>query len=74
MNVNEINVHKSTLFLCLHNSFLKKLIPQHFNAVVRGVPPTEIGRRGFATMSSFLFHFCYRYHKRQTAMSHHVSA
>jgi hypothetical protein len=53
MNVNELNVHKSPLFLCLHNFFLKKLTPQYFSVVARAVPPEEIGRGSFATMSSF---------------------
>jgi len=70
MNVNEFNVRKRTLFLCLHNYFLKELIPQYFSAVTHAVTPKEIGRRSFASMPSFLFHFCYLYHKRQTAMSH----
>ena len=52
MNVNELNVHKSTLFLCLHNSFLKKLTLQHFSVAARAVPPEETGRGIFATMSS----------------------
>jgi hypothetical protein len=32
MNVNGLNVHKITLFLCLHNSFLKKLTLQCYSA------------------------------------------
>jgi hypothetical protein len=52
MNVNEFNVQKSTLFLCLHNSFLKKLTLQYFSVVVRTVPPEEIGRGSFPIMSS----------------------
>jgi hypothetical protein len=52
MNVNELNVHKSTPFLCLHNSFLKKLTLQYFSAAVRAVPSEEIGRGSFVIMSS----------------------
>jgi hypothetical protein len=42
MNVNEIDAHKSTLFLCLHNSFLEKLTLEYFSLVVRAVPHGEI--------------------------------
>jgi len=52
MNVNKRDVHKRTLFICLHNSFLKKLLPQNFSVVVHCVPPKEIGRRSFATLPS----------------------
>jgi len=52
MNLNELNVHKSTLFLCLHNSSLKKLTLQYFSVVVLTVPPEEIGQGSFTTMSS----------------------
>jgi len=44
MIVYKLNVHKSTLFLCVHNFFLKKLILQYFSVVVCGTPPEEIGR------------------------------
>ena len=52
MNVNERNVHKSTQFLCLRNSFLKKLTLEYFSVVVHAVAPEEIGSGHFATMSS----------------------
>ena len=52
MNISELNVHKSKLFLCLHNSFLKKLTLQYFSVVVRAVPREENGRGSFTTMSS----------------------
>jgi hypothetical protein len=52
MTENKLHVHKSALFLCVHNSFLKKLTLQNFSAVVRAVPPEEIGRGSFAIMSS----------------------
>ena len=68
MNINYLNVHKSKSFPCLHNSF-KKLTQQYFSVVVRAVPPEEIGRGSFATMSSFLFHSCYL-----NTWTHHVSA
>ena len=42
MNLNELNVHKSTPFLCLHNSFLKKLTLQYFSVVVCAVSPEAI--------------------------------
>jgi len=52
MNLNELNVHKSTPFLCLHNSFLKELTLQYFSAVVREVSPEAIGHESFATLFS----------------------
>ena len=60
MNVNELEVHKSTLFLCIHNSFLKKLTLQYFSVVVHAVPPEEIGHGTFTTISSLS---CYLYQK-----------
>ena len=39
-------------FLCLHNSFLKKLTLHYFSVVVRAVPPEEMGCGSFATVSS----------------------
>ena len=47
-----IKAHILSLSLCLHNSFLKKLIPEYFSAVTHAVPPKEIGRKSFATMLS----------------------
>ena len=52
MNLNELNVHKSTPFLCLHNSFLKELTLHYFSAVVHAVSPEEIGHENFTTLSS----------------------
>jgi len=52
INVNELNVHKSTLLFCLHNSFLKKLTLQYSSVVVPAVPLQEIGHGSFTTMSS----------------------
>ena len=52
MTLNELNAHKSTPFLCLHNSFLKKLTSQYFSLLARAVPPEETGHGSFATMSS----------------------
>jgi len=52
MNLNELNVHKSTPFLCLHNFFLKKLTIRYFSFAVRGVPPEAFGRGIFFTVSS----------------------
>jgi hypothetical protein len=60
-----MNLMYSTLFLCLHNPFLKKLTVQYFSVVVRAVPPEETGCGSFATMSSFLFHSCYLCQKRR---------
>jgi len=52
INVNEINVHKSTLFFCLHNYFLRKLTLQYFSVAVPAVPSGEIVHGSFTTMSS----------------------
>jgi len=52
MNINEPNVHKITLFLCLHNSFLGMLTLQNYSVVVLAVPPEEIVCGSFATLSS----------------------
>ena len=54
MNFNELDVHKSTLFLCLYNSFLKKSTLQYFSAVVRAVSPEEICR-GIFFFTHFIF-------------------
>ena len=43
MHVKKINVQKSTLFLSLHNFFMKELIPQYFIVVTHAVTPKEIG-------------------------------
>jgi len=51
MNLNDLSVHKSTPFLSVYNSFLKIFTLQYFSAVVRAVPPEEIGRGSFATVS-----------------------
>jgi hypothetical protein len=50
MNLNKINVHKSSLLPCLKNSFLKKVT--YIRVVVRAVQHDEIGHGSFTTMSS----------------------
>ena len=42
----------NVVFLCLHNSLLKKLTLQYFSVLVRAVPPKEIGAGSYATLSS----------------------
>jgi len=58
---------KSTLFLCLYNSFPKKSTQWYFSAVACAVPPEEIGRGLF-----FFTHVIF-IRKKQTAMSKHIS-
>lgn len=67
MNLNDLSVHKSTPFLSVYNSFLKIFTLQYFSAVVRAVPPEEIGRGLF-----FFTHVIF-IRKKQTAMSKHIS-
>ena len=48
MNLMSTKAHR----LSLHDSFLKKLTLQYFSVVVRAVPPGEIARGSFTTLSS----------------------
>jgi hypothetical protein len=48
MNLMSIKSH----CFCLRNSFLKKLTLQYYSVVVLAVPPEEIGRGSFTTVSS----------------------
>jgi hypothetical protein len=56
MNVNELNVHKSTLFLCLQNDFLKKLTLHYFSVVVGAITPEEICRGKFEVLLT-VYHY-----------------
>ena len=57
MNVNELNVQKSTLFPCLHNPFLKELIPEYISVVTHAVTPKEIGLQVSPQCFPFYFTF-----------------
>ena len=52
MNLNELNVLQSTLFLCVHNYFLKRLALHYFSVVEHAVSPEAIGHGSFATVTS----------------------
>ena len=71
MDLNEIYVHKNTPFLCLHNSFLKKLTLQDFTVVVRAVPPEEIGRGSSATICSLSVSLILPFVRKGLTMSLH---